>query len=180
MPDAPSRTDRVLSASAVVAALAAVAISAYQAHLAREQQRASAWPYVAEWNSHTAGNPYRRTAGNSGVGPALVRSVQVLADGEPQRTWGDVVGALTGVADLTVVYSSFGRGAVLPAGASRVVLTVPAGPVAERFFAAVQTRLVTRVCYCSIYGECWVADSRDEEPLAVGTCAVEPDAEFQQ
>jgi len=59
-PTSPGRVDRWLSIAAGVGAICAVAISLYQAALAREQQRASAWPYLYQSNSYVAGSPAQR------------------------------------------------------------------------------------------------------------------------
>jgi hypothetical protein len=109
----------VLSLAAGVAAVTAVAVSLYQAALAREQLRASAWPYLAQSNSFTVEQPYLRTVSNEGVGPARVRAFSVLIDGRPVPTWDTAVRMLTGGGEPALVYSSFGRGTVLPPGASR-------------------------------------------------------------
>jgi len=55
----PGRVDRWLSIAAGVGAICAVAISLYQAALAREQQRASAWPYLNQSNSFMPGRGLR-------------------------------------------------------------------------------------------------------------------------
>lgn len=148
------RVDRVLSLSAGIAAITAVAVSLYQTALAREQLRASAWPYIAQANSLAPGEPYRRTVVNEGVGPARIRTFEVLVDGRPMRGWNEVVTALTGSGEPALLYSSFRRGAVLQAGATRTLLTLPSGQRATEFWRQAQHRLVTRVCYCSIYDEC--------------------------
>src|SRR3954470_4189876 len=107
-----SRVDRWLSVAAAIGAVCAVAIAVYQAALAREQQRASAWPYLAQSNSYVTGQPYTRLLENQGVGPARVRSFQVLVDGKSMPDWGDVVRGLTGQPDSGIVYSAMGRGSV--------------------------------------------------------------------
>jgi hypothetical protein len=166
----PGRVDRWLSIAAGVGAVCAVAISLYQVGLAREQQRASAWPYLSQSNSYVPGQPYTRQVENQGVGPARIRSFEVLVDGRPVRTWGAAVQALTGKADSGLVYSSFGRGSVLPPGTTRPLLWLPPGNQAQVFWEAAQTRLETVICYCSIYDECWQAATRAEEPVAVRAC----------
>ena len=174
------RADRVLSLAAGLAAITAVVVSLYQASLAREQLRASAWPYLAQSNSFSAGQPYLRNVSNEGVGPARVRSFSVLVDERPVSTWNAAVHALTGEGEPALVYSSFGRGKVLPPGATRTLLSLPSGPRASTFWQQAQTRLVTRVCYCSVYDECWQADSRENEPRPVRECAADSAAAFQQ
>jgi len=171
----------MLSIAAGVAAVTAVVVSLYQTALARKQLRASAWPYLAQSNSFTLGSPYTRTVSNEGVGPARVRGFRVIIDGRPVSTWDDAVKTLTGSGEPGLVYSSFGRGVVLPPGASRTLLTLPPGPRAERFWLAAQTRMHTVTCYCSVYDECWIADSRKDEPRAVSACPkAETRADFQE
>ena len=172
--------DRLLSVCAGVAAITAVAVSLYQSALARQQLRASAWPYVAQANAYSAGTDYTRLVGNEGVGPARVRAFEVRVDGRPVPTWNDAVRALTGAGEPNLVYSSFGRGTVLPAGASRTLLTLPGGERARRFWLEAQTRLETVVCYCSVYDECWRASSEEAEPRPVRACAADPAAAFEQ
>jgi len=171
--------DRWLSIAAAVGAICAVAISLYQAALAREQQRASAWPYVAQSNGFMPGTPYVRRVENEGVGPARVRSYQVLVDGRAVPTWGAAMRALTDTIDASAVFSSIGRGSVLPPGATLTVLQIPPGAEAVAFWRAAQTRLETVVCYCSIYDECWISDTRTDEPAPVRACPDYGDAAFR-
>ena len=170
--------DRYLSMAAAVGAICAVAIAVYQAALAREQQRASAWPFLYQSNSYLTGQAYTRQIENQGVGPARVRSFRVLVDGKPAHDWNAVVRALINQPDSGLVYSSFSRRSVIPAGATRVLLTIPPGNQARAFWQAAQTRLATVVCYCSVYNECWEDDGRASEPVQLSACAYDPTTEF--
>ena len=176
---ATDRLERILSITVGIAAIVAVVVSLYQASLARQQLRASAWPYLAQTNSFTPGNPYLRTVSNDGVGPARIKSFRVLVDGKPVPTWNAAVTALTGEGEPALVYSSLGRGSVLPPAAKAVVLMLPSGARAVRFFQAAQTRLRTVACYCSVYDECWTSDSEAPESRAVAICADTTD-QFQR
>ena len=174
------RVDRILSLAAGVAAVTAVAVSLYQASLAREQLRASAWPYLWQSNSFVAGQPYLRTISNEGVGPARVRAFTVLVDDRPVQSWNAAVRALTGEGEPALVYSSFGRGTVVPPGGSRTLLTLPPGERAAAFWREAQTRFHTVACYCSVYDECWLADSRRDEPLEVPACTADSATAFRE
>jgi hypothetical protein len=175
-----NRVDRWLSLAAGVGAVCAVAISLYQANLARRQQRASAWPYLAQSNSYLPGRAYTRQVDNEGVGPARVRSFTVLVDGRPVPTWGAAVRALTGRPDSGLVYSSLRNGSVIRSGTQFTVLQLPPGEQAGVFWQAAQTRLETVICYCSIYDECWQADTRTVEPVPVRACSIDTATAFQE
>ena len=44
-------TDRIMAVSAVVVALASLAVAAYEARTNREYQKVSVWPYVRQSNA---------------------------------------------------------------------------------------------------------------------------------
>jgi len=174
--------DRVMSVCAIVAATAAVAVSVYEARIDRAHQRVSVWPYLGQSNSLTAGSPYRRTVSNVGIGPARIRSFQVRVDGTVRRGWPEVVRALTGdSASGRIVYSSLGRGDVLLPGQTLELLTLPPGATATAFWREAQgDRLSTRICYCSLYDECWLAESGAGEPRPARACPTNAPDEFAQ
>ncbi len=168
-------TNRLVSASASVVAVAALGTSLYEARLNREQQRAAVWPYVAQGNTGTGSAHYARVVRNVGVGPALVRSFRVSVDGRPRRTWGDVLDALgVHVPRGGGSYSSVGRGEVLIAGQALEIFTISDSAAAVAFaraaFGGRASRLDTRICYCSLYGECWSGSSEADEPRPVDAC----------
>lgn len=177
-PRLPSREllNRVLSGSAGLVALSALGVSAYQAYLSREQQRMSAWPYVSLDRSNAEGSQF--FVRNVGLGPALVRAVEVTVDGRLVRTWNGVVRAAvgrdTGLAYNTVS-TSLGPGSVVLPGAAVETFRLAGPPaVPEAVHAAAnRDRIVRRVCYCSLYGECWWASSRVREPMPVSSCAAD-------
>jgi len=50
-------TDRIMSVSAIVAAIAAVLVAAYEARIKREYQRISVWPRIHQSNTFVPGEP---------------------------------------------------------------------------------------------------------------------------
>ena len=87
------RSDRIVSVCAIVAAIAAVAVAAYEARINREYQRLSVWPRLEQYNSYVTCEAYTRTVANFGIGPALVRGVEMTVDGKTCRTWNEVLQA---------------------------------------------------------------------------------------
>jgi hypothetical protein len=174
-------TDRIMAVSAVVVALASLVVAVYEARTNREYQKVSVWPYVTQSNAWVPGEPYSRTLSNLGVGPALVKSFQVSVDGGPRRDWAEVSRALTGRPAPELVYYSVRAGSVLLPDKPVPLVKIPPGEAAQRFWEQAQTtRLSIRLCYCSLYDDCWVSDTRTDQPSPVGSCPREPDKEFGQ
>ena len=79
-----------------------------------------------------------------------------------------------------MIYSSLGRGSVIPPNTARTLLQVPPGAQAQQFWVEAQTRLETVICYCSIYDECWEANSERDEPAAVPACSADSTTSFNE
>ena len=174
-------TDRVVAASAIVAALAAVVVAAYEARINREYQRISVWPRIQQSDSFVTDQPYTRNVTNVGMGPAIVRSVEIRVDGNICRTWPKVIEALVKRRIPNTIISWLHNGAVLVPNKDIEVLKIPPGDDARAFWEASQgDRLSVRICYSSLYGESWMSDSAREEPASVGQCVSDPEKEFQQ
>lgn len=174
-------TDRIVSVSAIVAALAAVLVAAYEARINREYQRISVWPRIQQSDSFIIDQPYTRNVTNVGMGPAIVRSVEIRVDGNICRTWPKVIEALLKRRVPNTIISWLHNGAVLVPNKDIQVLKIPAGEDARAFWEASQgDRLSVRICYSSLYGESWMSDSAREEPIGVGQCVSDPEKEFQQ
>jgi hypothetical protein len=146
------------AAAAVVATLVgllALLVSGYTAYIQRQQVRAQVWPYLLVSND----DPKQAIEVlNKGVGPALVRSVQVWIDGKPQRTWDGVLTTLGipphGYQDSTL------NGNVLSAGEQVTWIRIADAPRFLRFRDAYRTRMGTEICFCSTLGDCWIYSHR--------------------
>lgn len=75
--------------------------------------------------------------------------------------------------------SSVRRGMVLLPGSTTelVRMTGPASMVGRQMLNDARVRI--RVCYCSLYQECWMSDSSDREPTPLKACPVPPGPEFE-
>jgi hypothetical protein len=88
--------DGVAAVVAAVIGLLALLVSGYTAYVERQQVhaqlqqvRAQVWPYLeigVSDNDHSLG------VFNKGMGPAIIRSVQIQVDGKPQADWRHVLG----------------------------------------------------------------------------------------
>jgi hypothetical protein len=150
------------SIAALAISALALAVGAYQTRLMQTQARASVWPYVvlgfhyAEKGEHPE---FALHVDNNGVGPALVRSVQVSFDGKPIEHWKDIFPLLLEHGTIDASISGL-RSVVIPPNTNREttidVLKIPGAVAAKAMFDA-RERLKIDICYCSIYDDCWVA-----------------------
>jgi hypothetical protein len=153
----------------------------------RTQERllaASVWPaleYGTGNHDDRGADVISMTVGNSGVGPARLRSFQVLYDGKPAPNAASLLKQCCGLgAEPAHTVTSGTRARVLKAGDDLPFLRVPREKnkveVWDRFN---QERFKTRVlaCYCSVLDACWMMDSDQAEPAPVANCAEVPDAQ---
>ena len=158
-----------------------VAYATYvQADATRAIQAASVWPRLQIsllMQNLVDNDETSRMAvmlSSTGNGPATVRQISVVVDGEEMESWAETVrklGQKDEQFDSTWVFGS----SILP-GESRDLLVIfgpPAIPAAEAYS---QDRLEISVCYCSIYGDCWIAKSKEpiEEPVPICKAVSDP------
>src|SRR6266498_1285093 len=77
---------------ATLIGLLAVSVASYTAYMQRQQVRAAVWP-ILEFDSSNAPDIHY-TLSNKGVGPAIIRHVIVMADGQPMRNWKEALGGI--------------------------------------------------------------------------------------
>ena len=171
-----SITNRIVSGSATIIAVIALATGLYQARLSRDQAKASVWPYLVQGNSGNDG--YSRIVQNVGLGPAMIRGFEVTVDGKPTRTWAEVSAKLgirpswRGKRSTT-----FRAGLVVPTGALIELLNLP-DTADQRMIRGAMDHLQTWVCFCSLYGDCWENRSNDFESRRVKSCVDDPTRRF--
>ena len=154
-----SRYDAVI---ATLVGLCALCVSAYTAHVQRQQVRAAVWP-ILEFDSSNAPDIHF-TLANKGVGPAIIRHVIVMVDGQPVRNWKEALEKIVGPGEHLFSESDM-SGHVFAAGESMTPLT-PRDPENNPLnfdksnplwvkMNKDRLRVSVEICYCSTLGECW-------------------------
>ena len=154
-----SRYDAVI---ATLVGFCALCVSAYTAHVQRQQVRAAVWP-ILEFDSSNAPDIHF-TLANKGVGPAIIRNVIVKVDGQPVRNWKEALERILGPGEHLGSESDM-SGHVLAAGESMTVYT-PHDPENNPLnfdksnplwvkLNKDRGRVTVEICYCSTLGECW-------------------------
>jgi hypothetical protein len=153
-----SRYDAVI---ATLVGFCALCVSAYTAHVQRQQVRAAVWP-ILEFDS--SNGPIQFILANKGVGPAIIRHVILRVDGQPVRNWKEALEKILGPGEHLGSESDM-SGHVLAAGESRTVFT-PHDPENNPLnfdksnplwvkMNKDRLRVSVEICYCSTLDECW-------------------------
>jgi hypothetical protein len=149
----------------------ALAVSAYSTYWQRQQARAMVLPRLQLSTTFGEGRVTMMLE-NVGVGPADIKTVQLLLDGKPLASWRDFFRALDGHG-LSVNYSNI-HGRVIGAGKDVRVMEVSDPQALERIRAALP-RLTFELCYCSVLEECWhLVDGEQSLHDAIGSCKAMP------
>ena len=172
-PHQVARASRYDALVATFVGVCALCVSAYTAHVQRQQVRAMVWP-ILEYQSNN--EPIiSLTLANKGVGPAIIRRVTVKIDGQPVPNWHEALQKLLGPGIHHYSNSSM-TGRVLSPGESINILVPygsddkpitpttadPLGPQLEK----ARNRVAIEVCFSSTLGEHWTLR---KEPEANGT-----------
>jgi len=184
--------DAIAAIIAALIGLLAIFISGYTAWNVRQQTRAQVWPYVQMGESDYLPSDTRKgrvpvvshggtlQALNKGVGPAIVRSVEVLVDGKPQSGWNHVFRALGYRSSPPFEVSSFDH-TVLSPDTNLSFLVIFGQKAWLRFKSKFVKDVAIRACYCSTLGDCWTSTldfrKRHRQGQPVSSCSGIPKAE---
>jgi len=164
------RTDLIIALCALLVSTLTAAAVIYQGKILSSQLSVAVWPYIS-FQSTSSNTTLELDVQNVGAGPALIRSAILLIDGKPQPSLAAglrELGYRAGHND-NVTLSSMGPGDVLRAAESVRIARVRSLQFAQEA-AALQKRVRLHVCYCSILGDCWLAQSDVESPVAIKSC----------
>lgn len=165
----------VLSLVGMFIGLLALYAALTESEAVRQQTAAAVWPFVqisvADFDTGERAG-FTLSFKNAGVGPALVRSLQLNIDGQPMRDWAHVVAHLGGELNEEVgrIYVS---DRVLSPDEKVDLISVSNAALARKFQATLANPDNSiAYCYCSIFDDCWLADSRRQalNPESVDAC----------
>ena len=174
----------VLSVAGVFIAIVALFAALTESAAVRQQTAASVWPFVQlliEDYDTEASAGFTMSLSNAGVGPARMRALQLIINGEPIRDWEHAVTLLDGKVTAQVTRNFVSDRVISPDETVDIISTMDPD-LARRFQAAVaKPNTSVRYCYCSIFDECWLADSQKDiqNPEPVDECPDFGDAVFR-
>jgi hypothetical protein len=182
--------DLSIALSAIVLSLISLAVAIGNARTQEKMVAAATWPLLQFGTTNvSAGEPViRLSVSNTGVGPALLRSVEMRYRGETFDKAPFLLAACCGWSRAVneAVKAEGGGGGMITSRLHNVILA----PGADLDFlelrrteanAAVWDRLDQerfklefQACYCSVFEECWRSDLQSLEPEPVRSCSQPP------
>ncbi len=148
----------VVAISALVISLFTVVIYIYQAQIMSEQHKDSVWPYVFSGKSINNNDGLSIKVYNKGIGPAIIKSVQVDIQGTSYESWRSLMHSFN--LDTLNFYCSNVEGTVLSPKEEMSIFGVDSYREARLVWKELQ-ELRVRVTYCSIHDDCWNSDGSE-------------------
>jgi hypothetical protein len=144
---------------ALVISIFAFFISIINAYETRQHNRLSLRPYL-QINFIINETGLGWTILQTGLGIAIVKTFEVTVDGKPVTGWKNLFQTLNIPTEkIGVKYNILYKGnALMPKTTSSNLLWIPPNSTAVTL-AQNANRIEIKVCYCSIYEECWLTSS---------------------
>jgi hypothetical protein len=170
-----------------------VAIGSEQAN--RQMVAASSWPILIVGSSNVGDNEAQLSfhIANDGVGPAKVRTFEVFYKGRPYSTSDALMRACCDPefkatrspsnpkVEAGAFITGYIAGSVIPAGQHAnfisYALNSQNSDAWHALDAARQSDMSYRVCYCSVFDECWIntiGNQQALDPKRIDTCPIPP------
>ncbi len=160
---------------AMLVGIAALFVAWDQSRVMRAQQHGAVVP-VVQMDGFLRTLPEQRSMGlrfhNSGVGPAMIETIEVLRDGAPTQEWGAIELHLPDEYDVS--WSSVVGRVLAPNGeVEPIAFHWSRDALDEAGFTRLReewARWDLRICYCSVFERCWTSYSASGERTAVQEC----------
>ncbi|SDM36782.1 hypothetical protein [Maricaulis salignorans] len=160
---------------AMLVGIAALFVAWDQGRVMRAQQHGAVVP-VLQVDGFIQSTETRRHLGlrilNNGVGPAMIRTVSLLRDGNPQDGFAPLAAHFPAAFDRS--WSSVNGRALAPGGeVEPVVFTWDRDALSEDELTALLdewTHWGVSVCYCSVFDRCWISSSSEAARESARAC----------
>jgi hypothetical protein len=131
-------------------------VQRYTAEIQNKQVQAQVWPYLISGNNDLTQS---LVVNNKGMGPAIVRSVQVSMGDKPQQDWNQIVADM-GLPPHSFFQATINRDVLSP-GEELQIIRFSDKALWQRFKSAAFNRMGIDICFCSTLGECWISSNKN-------------------
>lgn len=166
--------DVVASVCAMVVSVASLYLAIHHGHVMQQMAEANArmvtatsWPSISYSTSNAdesgQGSRLRFSLTNKGIGPARIEGMEVSYDGKPVKSLHDLLKTCCsngGAAHLAWRLST-ANGEILRPGEEKDFLHIfkTANEAEWARLSELPGKVSVKVCYCSVFDECWVTQS---------------------
>ncbi|WP_341631908.1 hypothetical protein [Sphingomonas agri] len=179
------RFDVIISLTAIFISAVSLFVAIEHGKTERDLVAANVWPFPRAIlnNGYDKGRAIAIGVSNGGVGPAKIRSFELLYRGRPMRSAIDLMQRCCGLSrDPGAIRSTLPPGSftyslvdetVLRPGEENSVLLLrrsPAAPDLSNRMASEIREVTFRVCYCSVLDQCWMSDLRSTRTEPIRQC----------
>jgi len=174
------RAEILITLPTLIISIALAYFSFVQADASRKMQRTETWPYVSygtDNSSPEVKNEISFSLSNDGVGPARLKEMEFLYDRRPMHDALDFIqnccGSAAKAAGRSLTFTTDRVDGVLRSGEERSFIRLAQTDQNKALWDKLNQerwKVVVRSCYCSIFDDCWVFDSRTEQPQEVKVC----------
>jgi hypothetical protein len=165
----------LITVPALVISIALAYATFVQADATRKIQQSETWPFVSYGTSNATPEGKHEISlnlTNDGVGPAKLEAMEFIYKGKPMSTPREFLRQCCAGEERLSFMSEPVTGVLRP-GQQRNFIRLPRTDANAAIWEKLDTerwKVVVRSCYCSIFGDCWVIDSRKTDPESVQAC----------
>jgi hypothetical protein len=180
--------DITASVCAMVVSFASLYLAIHHGHVMQQMAEANSrmvtatsWPHVSYSTSNVASDGsdsvIRFSLTNKGIGPARIEGMEVRLDGQPVKSVRELLNACCSAGGENAATQvswrlSTANGEILRPGEDKAFLHLSrhADPAVWSRIRALPDKVAVKVCYCSVFDECWVAQSTTNQAERVKAC----------
>lgn len=169
-----------MTVTTLVISLALAYATFVQADAARKSQISQTWPYVSYGTDNSSPDVKYEISfslANDGVGPARLDEMEFRYAGKPMRDPLEFIqaccAATAKAAAKNLTLTTDRVDGVLRPGEKRNFIRLAKTDENDPLWNQLNDerwKVVVRTCYCSIFDDCWVFDSRRKRPDEVNVC----------
>ncbi|MRT93491.1 hypothetical protein [Ancylomarina sp. 16SWW S1-10-2] len=165
------RLNTILTYTAIFISFCAFFVSIYQTQVLKkqteimqEQQQAAVWPRLFIARS-TSSNIYQYQLKNDGVGPAIIKYVEISIDGKAYKTWDDIISSISGQKGNSLSRSMINN-RVIRSCENVIMFSINDVELIKKIYKQ-KSKITIDIYYTSVYGKCWRLKQESGQPFAV-------------
>jgi hypothetical protein len=180
-----SKLDLIFASLAVVLSLVSVMVALHHGKTMERLVEANTWPNLSYDTGNLVDDGHTQAVTlslmNTGVGPARIENFEVFYKDQPVADGAALMKACCGLATIDFSSSQV-TGEVLPARDRIDFIEVPKAENPALFDVLNKERFKIRVraCYCSVFDDCYVLDTKARRPERVAQCSASQGLEYHQ